>query len=165
MSNQEVIQEISKYVQGVGVGVLAYVRADFTPIQRAFGAFAVSSNDVLLATGKSSAKVAELAIHPNASFLLENLDQKIEEWKSALYLGKVAVITEEEELRQAIEEIGTRSVFFENAAEGDGLNNFVLLRLQTREIQWLDYAKGFGHVDTVAVEDEKSISNKVEVLA
>jgi nitroimidazol reductase NimA-like FMN-containing flavoprotein (pyridoxamine 5'-phosphate oxidase superfamily) len=167
MSSQEVIQETSKYVQGVGIGVLAYVRSDFTPIQRAFGAFAVSDNDILLATGRSSAKVAELAVHPSASFFLENLDQKIEEWKSALYIGKVVIVTEETELRQVIEAIGARSAFFKNAVESGGLKNFLLFRLQTREIQWLDYAKGFGHVDTVVVKEEKSISSKnaTEVLA
>jgi hypothetical protein len=167
MSSQEVIQEISKYAQGINVGVLAYVREDFTPVQRAFGAFAVSGNDILLATGRSSAKVAELAIHPGASFFLENLDQKIKEWKSALYIGKVAIVTEGVEVRQAVEAIGARSAFFKNAAVGEGLKNFVLLRLQTREIEWLDYAKGSGHVDTVEFEEEKSTSNKnaSEVLA
>jgi general stress protein 26 len=164
MSDQKVSQEIVKYAQSVSIGVLAYVRADFTPVQRTFGAFAVSGNDILLATGKSSAKVAEIAIHPTASFFLENQNQKIEEWKSALYIGKVAVVTEEEELRRAVEAIGERSTFFKNAAEGDGLRNFLVLRLQTSEIEWLDYAVGRGHVDKVAIESETSVSNNLGVV-
>jgi nitroimidazol reductase NimA-like FMN-containing flavoprotein (pyridoxamine 5'-phosphate oxidase superfamily) len=158
MSDQEVSQEIAKYAQGIGIGVLAYVRADFTPVQRTFGAFAVSGNDILLATGRSSAKVSEIAIHPNASFFLENRDQKIEEWKSALYFGKLAIVTGKEELRQAVEAIGSRSAFFKNAAQGDGLKNYLVLRLQTREIEWLDYAKGRGHIDKLVIETEASIS-------
>ncbi len=159
MSNLEVGQEISKYVHSITIGVLAYVRADFAPIQRTFGAFAVSGDDILLATGKSSAKVAEIAIHPNASFFLESQDQKIEEWKSVLYIGQLVVVTEEKELRQAVEAIGARSSFFKNAAEGDGLRDFLVLRLQTREIQWLDYEKGRGHIDKVLVEAGTPISN------
>lgn len=163
MSDRKVSQEIAKYAQGIGIGVLAYVRADFTPVQRTFGAFAVSGNDILLATGRSSAKIGEIAIHPTASFFLENRDQKIEEWKSALYIGKLAVVTGEEELRKAVEAIGSRSAFFKNAAQGDGLKNYLVLRLQTREIEWLDYAKGRGHVDKIPVEAETSPFNNSSV--
>jgi len=157
MSDETVSQEISKYVQGVRIGVLAYVRADFAPIQRTFGAFAVNGNNILFATGKSSAKIAEVAIHPTASFFLENQDQTIEKWKSALYIGKLVVVTAEDDLRQAVKAIGARSAFFKNATERDGLRDFLLLQLETREIEWLDYAKGRGHIEKVLVEAEASI--------
>jgi general stress protein 26 len=92
MSNRELNQEISEYAQSVALGVLVYIRADLTPVQRTFGAFAVSGTDILLATGKSSAKLAEIITRPKVSFLLENRDQKIKEWKSALYIGTAAPI-------------------------------------------------------------------------
>lgn len=159
MSNQEVKLSISEYVQDVTLGVLAYVREDLTPMQRTFGAFAVNGNDILLATQKRAAKVAEITAHPRVSFFLEKKNQELRDWKSALYVGVAAPITGDEELRLAVELISARSAFVKAALEREGLNNFVLFRLQTREVEWLDYTKGFGHVDRVFIEEGASDSN------
>jgi general stress protein 26 len=135
MSEREVRREIAEYVQDVALGVLAYVRADLTPVQRTFGAFAVAGNDILLATGKHAAKVPEIARHPKVSFFLEKRDQDRRGWKSALYIGAVAAITAEGELKQAVEAIGRRNTYFRDRVARDGAGVFELLRLHTREIR------------------------------
>jgi nitroimidazol reductase NimA-like FMN-containing flavoprotein (pyridoxamine 5'-phosphate oxidase superfamily) len=152
MSNQEVQREISEYVQDAPLGVLAYVRADGTPVQRTFGAFAVSGNDILLATKKSSAKVAEIASQPKVSFFVEKKDQNPTGWKSALYLGTAAPITADDELQHAVQAISARSPFIRDVIAQEGLKDFEWLRLQTRAVEWLDYGKGRGHVDRVVFD-------------
>jgi nitroimidazol reductase NimA-like FMN-containing flavoprotein (pyridoxamine 5'-phosphate oxidase superfamily) len=152
MSNQEVQHEISEYVQDAPFGVLAYVRADGTPVQRTFGAFAFSGNDVLLITGKSSSKVAEIASRPKVSFFVEKKDQVITGWKSALYLGTATPITNDGDLRQAVEAISARSAYIRDVAGREGLKDFAFYRLRTQSIEWLNHAKGQGHLDTLVVE-------------
>jgi general stress protein 26 len=151
MSNQDVQREVAEYVKAISFGVLAYVRADGTPIQRTFGAFAISGNDILLATKKVTAKVAAIVAQPKVSFFVENRDQKLPAWKSALYIGTAAAITDEKELHQAAEAISARNAFIKELLAREGLKQFEVLRLKTHTIEWLDYGKGFGHVDTVEV--------------
>jgi general stress protein 26 len=90
MSDRELKKEISKYAQDVAFGVLAYVRADLTPVQRTFGAFAIDGDDILFSTGKSTPKIGEIAGHPKVSFFLERRDQELRGWKSVLYIGTAA---------------------------------------------------------------------------
>ena len=152
MSNQEVEHEILKYVEDTPLGVLAYVRADGTPVQRTFGAFAVSGNDVLFATRKSAAKVANIAARPQVSFFVEKKDQDMNGWKSALYLGTAAAITSEDDLQLAVKAISARNEFIRNMLAQAGLKEFELYRLKTRVIEWMDNAKGQGHIDLVEVQ-------------
>ena len=152
MSNQEVQHEIYEYVQDAPLGVLAYVRADGPPVQRTFGAITVSGNDILLATKKNSAKVADIAKQPKVSFFVEKKEQDKAGWKSALYLGTAAPITSKDELQNAVQAISARNAYIRDLVAREGLKDFSLLRLQTRVIEWLDYGKGFGHVDRVVIE-------------
>jgi pyridoxamine 5'-phosphate oxidase len=151
MSNQDVQHEISEYVQDAPLGVLAYVRADGTPVQRTFGAFAVSGSDILLATKKNSAKVADIASQPKVSFFVEKKDQNPVNWKSALYLGIALPITADDELQLAVQAISARSEYIRDVVAREGVKDFSLLRLQTKAVEWLDYGKGFGHVDKVVI--------------
>ena len=152
MSNQDVEHEILKYVEDTPLGVLAYVRADGTPVQRTFGAFAVSGNDVLFATSKGSAKIANIAARPRASFFVEKKDQDMSGWKSALYLGTAAAITSEGDLQLAVKTISARNEFIRNMLAQDGLKQFEFYRLKTSVIEWMDNAKGQGHIDLVVVQ-------------
>jgi pyridoxamine 5'-phosphate oxidase len=152
MSNQDVEHEILKYVEDTPLGVLAYVRADGTPVQRTFGAFAVSGNDVLFATSKSAAKVANITARPQVSFFVEKKDQDMNGWKSALYLGTAAPITSEDDLQLAVKAISARNEYIRNLVAQDGLKEIELYRLKTSVIEWLDHAKGQGHVDLVVVQ-------------
>ena len=152
MNNQNLEEEIQKYVDTTPLGVLAYVRADGTPVQRTFGAFAVSGNDVLFSSKKDAGKVANIADRPRDSFFVEKRDQDKSGWKSALYLGTAAPITEEDERQSAIQTISARNEFIRNLVAQGGLKDFALYRLKTSAIEWLDFAKGPGHVDRIVVE-------------
>jgi hypothetical protein len=61
-------------------------------------------------------------------------------------------ITDEGDLRQAVEAISARNTYIRDVAAREGLKDFALYRLRTQSIEWLDYAKGQGHLDTLVVE-------------
>jgi hypothetical protein len=86
------------------------------------------------------------------SFFVEKKEQDRAGWKSALYLGTAAPITSEDELQNAVQAISARNAYIRDLVAREGLKDFSLLRLQTRVIEWLDYGKGFGHVDRVVIE-------------
>jgi nitroimidazol reductase NimA-like FMN-containing flavoprotein (pyridoxamine 5'-phosphate oxidase superfamily) len=151
MSNQELLQIISAYVQSAQLGVLAYVRADGTPVQRTFGAFAVSGNDIVFITRKSTAKVSEIASHSKVSFFVEKQDQMPSTWKSVLYFGSAAPIADEGDLRLAVEAICERSAFIKDMVLKVGIGEFLVYRLKTSAIDLLDNSKGQGHTDTIVV--------------
>ena len=52
MSKQTISTEIAEHVDKTPIGVLAYVRADQTPVQRTLGAFARLGDDIVFATGR-----------------------------------------------------------------------------------------------------------------
>jgi nitroimidazol reductase NimA-like FMN-containing flavoprotein (pyridoxamine 5'-phosphate oxidase superfamily) len=151
MSQDILTPEIEKFVSKAGLGILAYTRADHTPVQRTFGAFAVIDNDIVFTTQKSSAKVPEIVQRPRVSFFIEKTDQQFGEWKSALFLGDAVELQDASEIAQAIERISARSPFIrERVAKGE-LKGFALFRLRTQAIEWLDYGKGLGHVDKISL--------------
>ena len=150
MSNSSVQNEIVSYVRETPLGVLAYVRADGTPVQRTFGAFALDGGDIVFATKKRSAKVAELAVQPRVSFFVEKRAQSPTDWKSALFVGSATPITAQHELQQASASIAERNAFVRNLWENDGLRDFEVYRLKTQVVEWLDYSKGRGYVESVA---------------
>jgi nitroimidazol reductase NimA-like FMN-containing flavoprotein (pyridoxamine 5'-phosphate oxidase superfamily) len=151
VSNQELLHVISEYVQSANLGVLAYVRADGTPVQRTFGAFAVSGNDLVFLTRKVTAKVAEIASHPKVSFFVEKPGQAPPAWKSVLYFGSAASITAKDDCQQALDAICARSAFVKDMVAKVGVGEFLVYRLKTSSIDLLDYSKGQGHTDTVVV--------------
>jgi nitroimidazol reductase NimA-like FMN-containing flavoprotein (pyridoxamine 5'-phosphate oxidase superfamily) len=151
MSNQEMLHAISEYVQSAHLGVLAYLRADGTPVQRTFGAFAVSGNNLVFITKKSTAKVAAIASHPKVSFFVEKPDQAPAAWKSVLYLGTAAPITTENDLRPVVEAICARSAYIRDTVAKIGIGDFLVYRLKTSSIDFLDYSKGHGHTDTIVL--------------
>lgn len=152
MSNQVLEQEIQKYVEATPLGVLAYVRADGTPVQRTFGAFAISGNDVLFLSQKNAAKIANIADRPQVSFFVEKRDQPQNDWKSALYIGTATPIADEAAQQSALQAISARNEFIRNIVAQGGQKAFAVYQLKTSTIEWLDYAKGQGHVDLITVQ-------------
>ena len=150
MSEQELKQEIAQYVKDIPWGVLAYVSADGVPVQRTFGAFAFDGDDVIFSTHKAAAKVAAIVDRPKVSFFLERMDQELNGWKSVLYVGEAAPIENAEELTRAIAALSARSPFIKDAVERNAMGDFRLFRLRTSQIEYLDYGRGFGHVDKLA---------------
>jgi len=151
MTEQELKQEIVQYVKDIPYGVLAYVRADGVPVQRTFGAFAFDHDDIVFSSRKAAAKVQAIVNHPKVSFFLERMDQELNAWKSVLYVGEAAPIENAEELKVALAALSARSPFIKDLVEQGAMGEFQLFRLRTSEIEYLDFGKGFGYVDKIAV--------------
>jgi pyridoxamine 5'-phosphate oxidase len=147
MSDQELKQEIAQYVKDIPYGVLAYVRADGVPMQRTFGAFAFDQDDIVFSSQKAAAKVNAIANHPKVTFFLERMDQELNNWKSVLYIGEAALIEDSKELALALSALAARSPFIKDMVEKNQTGNFSVFRLRTSAIEYVDYGKGFGHVD------------------
>jgi pyridoxamine 5'-phosphate oxidase len=153
MSNQNLPQEIETYVDSTPFGILAYVRADQTPVQRTFGAFARVGSAIVVATGRQSAKVAELKRHPRVSFFVEKSGQEGPKWKSALFIGDATEVTCEKKRAAALDAVSARNAYIRNRVAQDGGADFILFRIETREVEWLDRTKGPGHVDRIAIAE------------
>ena len=151
MSDQELKQEIAQYVKDIPFGVLAYVSADGVPVQRTFGAFAFDQDDIVFSSRKAAAKVTAIINHPKVSFFLERMDQELNGWKSVLYIGEAAPIENPKDLTGALAALSARSPFIKDLVERNAMGDFQLFRLHAREIEYLDFGKGFGHVDKLTV--------------
>jgi len=152
MSEPELKQEIAQYVKDIPYGVLAYVRADGVPVQRTFGAFAFDKDDIVFSSRKAAAKVPAIINHPKVSFFLERMDQELNGWKSVLYVGEAAPIESPAEFKTALAALSARSPFIKDLVERNAMEDFQLFRLRTSEIEYLDFGKGFGHVDKIVVD-------------
>jgi pyridoxamine 5'-phosphate oxidase len=151
MTEQELKQEIAQYVKDIPHGVLAYVRPDGVPVQRTFGAFAFDQDDIVFSSRKAAAKVAAIVQQPKVSFFMERQDQEMSKWKSVLYTGEAAPIQDPEELQLALTALAARSPFIKDLVARNAMGDFQLFRLKTSEIEYLDFGKGFGHVDKIAI--------------
>ncbi len=151
MTDQELKQEIAQYVKDIPYGVLAYVSADGVPVQRTFGAFAFDQDDIVFSSRKAAAKVTAIINHPKVSFFLERMDQELNGWKSVLYVGEAAPIENPKDLTGALAALSARSPFIKDLVERNAMGDFQLFRLRTGEIEYLDFGKGFGHVDKLTI--------------
>jgi len=151
MSDQELKQEIAQYVKDIPYAVLAYVSADGVPLQRTFGAFAFDQDDIVFSSRKAADKVAAIAKHPKVSFFFERMDQELNVWKSVLYIGEAAAIENPGGLARATAALSARSPFIKDLVDRNAMGDFQLYRLRTSVIEYLDFNKGFGHVDKLVV--------------
>jgi nitroimidazol reductase NimA-like FMN-containing flavoprotein (pyridoxamine 5'-phosphate oxidase superfamily) len=154
MSKQTISTEIAEHVDKTPIGVLAYVRADRTPVQRTLGAFARLGDDIVFATGRRSAKVANLAERPRASFFVEPAGQEPPKWRSALFTGEVREVTCATKRDAALAAVSARNAYIRERLAQNGGADFAIYRLETREIEWLDRTKGAGYVERILVAEE-----------
>ena len=147
MSTTDQNKEFDHYVNSLPFAVLAYVRADGTPIQRRFGSFVKHEQDIFFSTRRSAAKVKEIESHPQVSFLFEAEGQKLSEWKSALVIGTAIPVTAETELKVAVHALGERNPRFKERVSKEGLENTRIFALRAAELELIDYSKGIGHTE------------------
>jgi nitroimidazol reductase NimA-like FMN-containing flavoprotein (pyridoxamine 5'-phosphate oxidase superfamily) len=142
---------IAPYVQGIPFGVLAYVRGDQTPIQRSLGSFALDGADVFFSTRAEAAKVQDLLARPRASFFLEADGQQLAEWKNILFQGRAEPVEDSQELAHGVALLSARNPRFKERISQNGLAGTRIFRLRTDAVELLDYAKGFGFSEKIAV--------------
>jgi nitroimidazol reductase NimA-like FMN-containing flavoprotein (pyridoxamine 5'-phosphate oxidase superfamily) len=157
MSKQNWKQEIDGYVKNVPFAALAYVRSDGTPVQRTLGSFARHDINLFFSTRIDAAKVKEIENNPRVSFLFEADNQQLPAWKNVLVIGKAAPVTGDSELKLATELLSARNPRFKERVSKDGLKDTQVFRLQTEEIQFLDFAKGQGHLQKISLPEREEV--------
>ncbi len=150
MSTTDQDKELDQHVNSLPFAVLAYVRADGTPIQRRFGSFVKQEKNIFFSTRLNAAKVKEIESHPRVSFLFEAEGQKLSEWKSALFIGNALPVTESPELELAVSALGARNPRFKQRVSKEGLDNTRIFSLHAAELDLLDYSKGVGHTEKIS---------------
>lgn len=153
MSESENYAEIQKYILESKYALLNYVRSDLTPVSRAMGSFASDGENLYFSTGKETAKVPEIETHKRVSFYFEHDNQPPESWKSVLLIGDAhSLQTGTTEYSTALERLAAKSPRFrERVTKGD-LDNAVIYRIDTREIEYLDRSKGYGAARKITVK-------------
>jgi len=155
--SQEVCQnEIAKYVDQTRFAVLAYVRNDRTPLLRSMGSFVPSGVDLYFSTRKEAAKVQAIAEHKRISFLFEHDNQDLAKWQSVLLIGDAKPIDGGAELDKAVTLLSERNPRFKERVDKGELPSTQIFKLKTEEVEFLDYGKGFGHVQKVTLQKRES---------
>jgi pyridoxamine 5'-phosphate oxidase len=138
--------EVLDYITNTKFAILAYVREDKTPLLRSMGSFALSGFDLYFSSGKDTSKVTEIIKNPQVSFFFEHDNQNLEGWKSVLLLGRAELLIAGTEYNNAIELLSNRNPRFKERVVKGELTSTAIFKLKTREIEYLDYSKGFGNV-------------------
>lgn len=149
--------EISDYVNATRFATLAYVREDGSPVQRSFGSFALAEYDVIFSTRKVAAKVRDIVTNNKVSFLFEHESQELANWRNALFVGEAHKIEEPRELDWAVGILSERNPRFKERIEKGELPNIQLFKLKTRDIEYIDYGKGAGHVEKFTLSKSEEL--------
>jgi general stress protein 26 len=147
--------EITDYATAARFANLAYIRHDGSPILRTLGSFALAGYDVIFSTKKEAAKVRDISENNKVSFYFEHDGQQLPLWKSALFIGEAHKVEEARELDWAVGILSDRNPRFkERIAKGE-LPNIQLFKVKTRDIEYIDYSKGAGHVEKFTLSKEE----------
>jgi len=147
--------EITDYANTTRFATLAYLREDGAPVQRSFGSFALANYDVIFSTRKEAAKVRDIVTNNKVSFLFEHDSQELPKWRNALFIGEAYKIEEARELDWAVGILSERNPRFKERIEKGELPNIQLFKLKTRDIEYIDYSKGAGHVEKFTLTKEE----------
>ena len=157
MSQEQWKQDVVTYVDKTRFAVLAYVRNDAAPLLRSMGSFVPSGLDLYFSTRKDAAKVKEIADNSRISFLFEHDNQELNQWQSVLLIGDAVKVDSGEELNKAVELLSNRNPRFRERVDKGELALTQIFKLKTEEVEYLDYGKGFGHVEKVILQKSESL--------
>jgi general stress protein 26 len=122
---------------------------------RTLGSFALSGYDVIFSTKKEAAKVREISENNKVSFYFEHYGQQLSTWKSALFIGEAHKVENARELDWAIGILSDRNPRFKDRIAKGELPNIQLFKVNTRDIEYIDYSKGAGHVEKFTLSKEE----------
>lgn len=147
--------EITDYANTARFANLAYIRHDGAPILRTLGSFALAGYDVIFSTKKDAAKVREISENNKVSFYFEHDAQQLPTWKSALFIGEAHKVEDARELDWAVGILSDRNPRFKDRIAKGELPNIQLFKVNTRDIEYIDYSKGAGHVEKFTLTKEE----------
>ncbi|MBJ6724345.1 pyridoxamine 5'-phosphate oxidase family protein [Geomesophilobacter sediminis] len=157
MGREQWNNEVTTYVDKTRFAVLAYVREDGTPQLRSMGSFVPDGLKLYFSTRKDAAKVGEIGKQERITFFFEHEGQELNQWQNVHLAGPAARVEEGEEYRRAVQLLSERNPRFKERVEKGELPNIQLFRLDTEEVEFLDYGKGFGHVEKVTLRKSETV--------
>jgi pyridoxamine 5'-phosphate oxidase len=157
MSTEQLKAEVASYVDKTRFAVLAYVRNDGIPLLRSMGSFVPDGVNLYFSSRKDAAKVKEIGDRSRISFFFEHEGQELNQWQNLLLLGDAVKVTDGAELDKAVQLLSNRNPRFKERIEKGELASTQIFRLNTEEFEFLDYGKGFGHVEKVTLQKTESV--------
>jgi len=157
MSTEHLRDDVATYVDKTRFAVLAYVRNDGAPLMRSIGSFVPDGVNLYFSTRKAAAKVKEISDRRRISFFFEHEGQELAQWKNLLLIGDAVKVEEGDEFRHAVQLLSDRNPRFKERVDNGELPSMLIFKLNTEEVEFLDYGKGFGHVEKVTLQKAESV--------
>ena len=157
MSTEQLKNDVATYVDKTRFAVLAYVRSDGAPLLRSMGSFDPDGVNLYFSTRKEAAKVKEINDRRRISFFFEHEGQELTQWKNLLLVGDAVKVDEGDELKHAVQLLSNRNPRFKERIDKGELPSTQIFKLNTEEVEFLDYGKGFGHVEKVTLQKAESV--------
>jgi pyridoxamine 5'-phosphate oxidase len=142
--SQELKQKITEYISQTRWAILATVREDKAPVLRAMGSFAPDGVDVYFSTPAATAKVGQIGKNQWVNFFFQHEGQELPTFKNVAVIGKAGEVKDAAELKKAIGLLSARNPRFKERAEKGDLKDTAIFKIKSKEIKYLDFARGFG---------------------
>lgn len=136
--------KIKNYLNETRYITLATVNEQQQPVQRTLGAFAVEGSTTYFSTGVGAGKVAQIAANPKVSILFQHEAQELPQFVNVAISGTAHQLTDEVEVKKAIQLISDRVPKFRERAELGNLKESLFYRVDPSEATIIDFSKGFG---------------------
>ncbi len=157
MGQEQWKQDVVRYIDNTRFAVLAYVRNDNAPLLRTMGSFVPSGLDLYFSTRKDAGKVKEIGDNGRISFLFEHDNQELNQWQSVLLVGAAVKVDSGDEFTKAVDLLSNRNPRFKERVEKGELAHTQIFKLKSEEVEYLDYGKGFGHVEKIVLQKDESL--------
>ncbi|APM39220.1 pyridoxamine 5'-phosphate oxidase family protein [Clostridium kluyveri] len=147
---------IKKYLNSTKYIILATVNGENAPALRVLGAFGVDGYTTYFSTIGGSAKVEQIKHNANVSVFFQHENQELASFVNITIKGKAVKITDEAELKKAIEIIGNKNSNFKERIKKNGLGDNIIIRVDPSELKILDFKKspGENRVEVIPLLDE-----------
>lgn len=144
MSNDNLKQVISDYINQTRFATLATVRSDQAPVLRVMGSFVSEGLDVYFSTRVNTGKVEHIQQNNLVSFYFQHEGQDPSKFKNVALIGAAHQVTERAELEQAIKLLGDRNPRFKDRIQTEEAKSTAIYRIKTKEIKYHDSSQGAG---------------------
>ncbi len=145
------LKEAEAYIAETKRVVLATVTIEGAPAQRTLGGFASDGLTVYLSTSKTSGKVEQLEVNPQATLLFQHEGQEVPGFRNVTLNGTVTQVSSESgaEYEKAIALLSAKSPRFKERAEKGDLEGNIVLKVEPRKVKLLDLSKGLAGEEVI----------------
>jgi general stress protein 26 len=142
MSNSDLKQVLSEYINQTRFATLATVRSDKAPVMRVMGSFVSDGLDVFFSTRAKTGKVEHIAQNNWVSFYFQHEGQDPSKFKSVALIGTAHLLTHKPELDKAIRLLSERNPRFKARIQSEEAKDTLIYKIQAKQLKYLDYSLG-----------------------